>query len=381
MSRRRAFTLIELLVVIAIIGILAAMVFPVFARARESARKAVCLSNVKNIALAVNMYLSDNNDTFPPEEHRPEVMDYLTARGCDGDAGGDGNSAQAYADKGNPYLRWPVVLDEYIKNRDVWRCPSSKRTNGADFIIGGGGDWLDYLKRNEGLWEGTLWPAGICNGNVFPPGWGGSVTDSILQQKAAGAGSGQRGETGSAAERAFVQTLSVGEQNFYDVKLGSISSVVGAPICADGGAAPDWLSVGTVAYPDLCAAECCGFVALEPLWGWPYAGCPDGTYCPDCAEAHAGYWSVSQGGGIESWGAHGSRHLGGVNIGFADGHAAWYNSKSIGPAVDDGSLVRLGLICGPTTSAQGHEADPACGPNVGGMYFLVNKPIGWTGNN
>ena len=64
--RRRGFTLIELLVVIASIGILAAMVFPVFARARESARKAVCLSNVKNIALAFQMYLADNNDTFPP---------------------------------------------------------------------------------------------------------------------------------------------------------------------------------------------------------------------------------------------------------------------------------------------------------------------------
>ena len=60
--RRRGFTLIELLVVIAIIGILAAMVFPVFARARESARKAVCLSNVKNIALAIQMYLEGIRD-------------------------------------------------------------------------------------------------------------------------------------------------------------------------------------------------------------------------------------------------------------------------------------------------------------------------------
>ena len=65
-ERRKGFTLIELLVVIAIIGILAAMVFPVFARARESARKVVCLSNVKNLALAMQMYLNDNNDTFPP---------------------------------------------------------------------------------------------------------------------------------------------------------------------------------------------------------------------------------------------------------------------------------------------------------------------------
>jgi prepilin-type N-terminal cleavage/methylation domain-containing protein len=85
--RHRGFTLIELLVVIAIIGILAAMVFPVFARARESARKAVCLSNVKNIALAIQMYLSDHNDTFPPSEHRQEVFDFFMASPGGGDEG------------------------------------------------------------------------------------------------------------------------------------------------------------------------------------------------------------------------------------------------------------------------------------------------------
>ncbi len=57
MRRVKGFTLIELLVVIAIIGILAAMLFPVFARARESARKTQCLANIKNIAIALNMYL------------------------------------------------------------------------------------------------------------------------------------------------------------------------------------------------------------------------------------------------------------------------------------------------------------------------------------
>ncbi|GAG45215.1 unnamed protein product, partial [marine sediment metagenome] len=110
--QRRGFTLIELLVVIAIIGILAAMVFPVFARARESARKAVCLSNVKNIGLAIQMYLADNNDTLPAMEHRSEVIDYMTCV-----------EGATYA---NPYLRWALVLDEYVKNRDVWRCPSAK---------------------------------------------------------------------------------------------------------------------------------------------------------------------------------------------------------------------------------------------------------------
>jgi prepilin-type N-terminal cleavage/methylation domain-containing protein len=112
----RGFTLIELLVVIAIIGVLAAMVFPVFARARESARKAVCLSNVKNIALAINMYLGDYQ-AFPPDFDDPNLEAWFDAC-CTGEYG-------QYQDKtmigflSNPYLRWPVVLDEYLRNRDV----------------------------------------------------------------------------------------------------------------------------------------------------------------------------------------------------------------------------------------------------------------------
>src|SRR5260370_6629248 len=63
---RRGFTLIELLVVIAIIAILAAILFPVFARAREQARKTTCLSNMKQIGLSLGMYLQDNDEVFPP---------------------------------------------------------------------------------------------------------------------------------------------------------------------------------------------------------------------------------------------------------------------------------------------------------------------------
>lgn len=64
MQMKRAFTLIELLVVIAIIAILAAILFPVFAQAKEAAKRAACLSNVKQIGVATNLYLQDYDDTF-----------------------------------------------------------------------------------------------------------------------------------------------------------------------------------------------------------------------------------------------------------------------------------------------------------------------------
>lgn len=76
-SRTRGFTLIELLVVIAIIAILAAILFPVFARARQAAHKTQCLSNMKQMGLAFRMYTDDNNGGYPPALHEHDVGSWI----------------------------------------------------------------------------------------------------------------------------------------------------------------------------------------------------------------------------------------------------------------------------------------------------------------
>jgi len=337
MTRRRSgFTLIELLVVIAIIGILAAMVFPVFARARESARKSVCLSNVKNIALAVQMYMADNNDVLPPEEHRREVIEYFqsvpgghTSRTFDI---GDMNDRCNHDNHANPYLRWAVILDEYVKNRDVWRCPSAKLVNGAMWIVPGP-DWLSYYKSYEGNWGKNSSGPGEEDGPCYPawpPGWGGEVTDSFGQDRMALSWLG----LGSSANKAFAQ--SVGVNSVYGLKLAAVQDPVKYNICGDSGVQVEMGGLGIVSYPDICALECgngtCGWV------DWEIAGSAD---C--CGSDEYLNYAPSNGSFITNPELRKpySRHLGGVNEGYLDGHASWILSERIITLWNEGEIFGI----------------------------------------
>ncbi|NIR02492.1 MAG: hypothetical protein GTN78_20215, partial [Gemmatimonadales bacterium] len=110
-KRRRGFAPVDLLVVTAIDGILGAMLFSVPARARESAREAVCFSDVKSIAPAIQMYPADNDDALVPSEYRPEAVEYLASspRVGSGYWMGDGRRGlRHHRDiQASPYLRWP----------------------------------------------------------------------------------------------------------------------------------------------------------------------------------------------------------------------------------------------------------------------------------
>jgi len=142
-SRVRAgFTLIELLVVIAIIAILAAILFPVFAQAREQARSASCLSNLKQIGLGIKMYAQDYDEKFPmgtyPGERNWEVnMDVFGNQGwndCGNFWGGfpmagiDGGQPLSGCAYGGDFYRvlMSIQLFPYIKNKQIWYCPSDK---------------------------------------------------------------------------------------------------------------------------------------------------------------------------------------------------------------------------------------------------------------
>ena len=114
---KKAFTLIELLVVIAIIAILAAILFPVFAQAKEAAKKTQCLSNMKNIGLGIMMYSGDSDDLYPLAQRRPDLSEDPT---------------------GVSPVPWQTLVNPYVKNGNkansatlgnneltggVWSCP------------------------------------------------------------------------------------------------------------------------------------------------------------------------------------------------------------------------------------------------------------------
>ena len=119
-----------------------------------------------------------NEGVSPPGSHKPNTAVAQAYFNTHGPRRTKENCNRAY--QANPFLRVPVRLDEYVKNRDVWSCPSAKLEAGASFILASYGYWLERYMDNEGSWGTGTSAGGPCY-VAWPPGWGGAVTDSITQ--------------------------------------------------------------------------------------------------------------------------------------------------------------------------------------------------------
>jgi len=122
------FTLIELLVVIAIIAILAAILFPVFAQAKAAAKKIVCLSNMRQIGVALTLYLNDNDDIYPqehPSSSNPAVD--------------DSNGQLENIDYGSPFDKiLPYVASQNSAKTELFTCPSDADPHGMRLLDAAG---------------------------------------------------------------------------------------------------------------------------------------------------------------------------------------------------------------------------------------------------
>jgi prepilin-type N-terminal cleavage/methylation domain-containing protein/prepilin-type processing-associated H-X9-DG protein len=134
---RRGFTLIELLVVIAIIAILAAILFPVFARARSQARKIACTSNMKQMALATMMYVQDYDETFPPR----------------------------YGAQSTGLPSWIITIQPYAKNQKIGSCPEQNSEAERKYLSSY--SWMGY-GMNTNLWVNVGSPMATLASVPFP---------------------------------------------------------------------------------------------------------------------------------------------------------------------------------------------------------------------
>jgi prepilin-type N-terminal cleavage/methylation domain-containing protein len=138
---QNAFTLIELLVVIAIIAILAAILFPVFAKAREKARQATCVSNVRQIGMGWMMYVQDYDERFPPNNSPAAANSQWMNRA--GGAYPCKPCRPVHRTTGQAYDPRPFAMP-YIKNDGLFRCPSD---NGIPTSV------VDEPSRGRPVWQ------------------------------------------------------------------------------------------------------------------------------------------------------------------------------------------------------------------------------------
>ncbi|MDX1932270.1 MAG: DUF1559 domain-containing protein [Capsulimonadales bacterium] len=271
-SSRTAFTLIELLVVIAIIAILAAILFPVFAQAREKARQTSCLSNVKQLGLATLMYVQDYDETFPTAG----VYDWYT------------NETGDASDARNNY--WPARLMPYMKSLGILRCPSDPGPSTAESNYSWAGAFIGY--GSNSLMGGGNLQSNVNRGifAIYSSGWIGSDWFKYS------------GPTSLAAVTRPAETIAFGEKHSGDVARTDFS----------------WLGANTTKYwPTMLFMWDCHPKGIECAYLGEGANIPDGVRVGDYPRGVAG--------------GAATRHSGLTNYVFSDGHAKAMRPEQTNP--------------------------------------------------
>jgi len=262
--KRKGFTLIELLVVIAIIAILAAILFPVFSRAREQARKTQCLSNLKQIGQALTMYVQDWDETLPYSQKPCWVG----------------------ANNNQTWLFWTEQFYPYVKNWQVYNCPSTSSDSHAG-------------------WPACCWP------------WQGPNPRPQNAMVPCDQGTGVK--------------CSYGISDLFMTGTFWCQDRSGPLKLADVKAPAEYVAIGDSAHGTFSPyLQADGVVAQLA-----FANAKQGS--------NAGVECCVSGWGVNVWDWQQAmdkvaRHGGGSNLVFLDGHAKWYKADQIKPMNSGGKL-------------------------------------------
>jgi len=271
MLHKKGFTLIELLVVIAIIAILAAILFPVFAQAREKARQTTCLNNVKQIALATLMYTEDWDERFPT------LADWNYAPGP------SYHALNVLNDRGQSAM---VKISPYVKNKRIFECPSFRGS------VHAAGSTVNIMSTAIGT--NTVTGAGVqAPGFCWPADWIGIAPGYSLNIMI------RTGCPLQGTSAVFINAL----LNPQAMSQGEFSSAADKVMWGDAphegyGDGMKWIFANDCLVP--------GHQVTNPV---------------PCPGDHSLYTSRR----VPS----NNRHNGGQNMSFVDGHAKWLSARTM----------------------------------------------------
>ncbi len=280
---RSGFTLIELLVVIAIIAILAAILFPVFAQAREKARAASCLSNTKQLGMGVVMYVQDYDETFP-----------YWSWWYSSDLGGGPYAGSPYSGGFNHWESfWFNAIYPYVKSAQVYSCPSAN-------------DRSTILQNAVWGWTGNSTATQYIN-HGFQPAMVNATVNYAYNQALAEGNITSGNPTTLAGLQLPAQTMVIADSD-----TGETNSLP-QPDATNPKDPLHTYIISRVAWPN----------TIGGCWGPPIL-----TTC-GAALNNLGIGEPSQLPYPESFYASQARHSQGDNLSFADGHSKWVRDVNI----------------------------------------------------